>query len=364
MEDVEKDKVFEETTEVKDGDKSMTIPAGFKIKEGDSIDTGIVVQDRDGNEFVWVPVEDINNMVMCKDHKGSTITFDKTENTFTCTYGESETHEPTNTQLVGKLYNFSAGQAANEQSQVIAYSDYGYREPDILIGATWGDSDANLSIYLQQGLTQTAFKAQLQKEFYDMAKSVAKNKGFYIGRYETSNLNTTIIVQKDKTPTVSTIWTWYTWYKNSKEISKGALKPEEKTQNKTPSVTGSMIWGCQWDAVMNWFLSSQDVETKTYVTNSEGMGWFHENSNDTKKATGDPVGENKNEVNKIWDMAGNVLEWTMESYGTLGRIIRGGDCVANNYHFPAGYHGDEEKPTSSGSGIDLVGSRITLYVNL
>ena len=55
-----------ENTEYKDknGDKA-TIPAGFAVSqvEGENvIDDGLVIIDSKGNEFVWIPVEDISSM--------------------------------------------------------------------------------------------------------------------------------------------------------------------------------------------------------------------------------------------------------------------------------------------------------------
>ncbi len=353
---------FNETIEVKDGDDTMTVPAGFKIKEGENIDTGIVVQDRDGNEFVWVPVKDISNMVMCKNHTTAKITFNKETEKFSCDESGVETHELTKDELVGKLYKFeSSDQQPYDQSKVIEYEENSsYREPDTASDASIDTTDqlaiAGFTTDLNDNETvdKDDFKIQLQNEFYEMAKSVGKYGGFYIGRYETSSLDTsTPKVQKDQEPTTNI--TWYIMYKNSKEIAKGALTEEEKAQKTQSSVTSSMIWGCQWDAVMNWFLSSKVTETKTYVKDSEGMGWY----NTTKHNTGEPVDGNKNEVNKIWDMAGNVWEWTMESNNTYGRVYRGGSYGDSGSSYPASYRNDLGYPTGSD---DYLGSHSALYV--
>ena len=55
--------IQEKTVKAKDslGNK-ITVPAGFKVltSEGTRVQDGIVIQDEDENEFVWVPVSNIN----------------------------------------------------------------------------------------------------------------------------------------------------------------------------------------------------------------------------------------------------------------------------------------------------------------
>lgn len=46
----------------------VKIPDGFKVVEGTKVEEGIVIEDRDGNQFVWVPVGPI------KKSDGSTVT--------------------------------------------------------------------------------------------------------------------------------------------------------------------------------------------------------------------------------------------------------------------------------------------------
>ena len=55
---IEQNEIFEETKQIKDNyDNIITIPKGFKItNEGKTIPEGIVVEDKNGNQFVWIAV--------------------------------------------------------------------------------------------------------------------------------------------------------------------------------------------------------------------------------------------------------------------------------------------------------------------
>jgi type II secretory pathway pseudopilin PulG len=53
-----------ENTPIKDdGGNTVTIPAGFKIASDSATkqEDGIVIEDKDGNQFVWIPVDDVAN---------------------------------------------------------------------------------------------------------------------------------------------------------------------------------------------------------------------------------------------------------------------------------------------------------------
>ena len=230
------------------------------------------------NQFVWVPVANPSEM-----------------------YGTDKDGKKR-----GKLYNFSASgiiaENWTEQGGVMSItSETSYREPDVLESF---DSSNSVTI------------SQLETEFNNMIESVKRYGGFYIGRYETGNLSqekASIIKNNSDIGNQ----TWYTMYKKAKGIA---------VNN---NVTSSMIWGSQWDATMRWMYNSGNAEKKKYTYDSRGKGNY---SSDSPIATGSIEAY---AVNNIYDMAGNVSDWTIEAYGTILRDGRGGYYRNNGNSGPA-----------------------------
>ncbi len=347
---------FETTTEVTVGNDTMTVPGGFRIKEGESIKEGIVITDAKtineaGNEFVWVPVA-INDMVWCKDHAGSIITFDKTTNTFTCTHDEGETHTPINQELVGKLYATTTGEKFTAGNPNTTYNaNSGLREPAIVTGNFSGNgtdydgSSSNLSTVVEgETKTKEKFLKQLQEEFYNMAKSVAKYGGFYIGRYETSLSASNKSESKAGAKSLyndNSNHDWYGQYKYNKAYAE---------ENENLAVVSSTIWGCQYDAMMKW-MKGNGID----VTNATPTAGVEKNEDSTGRITGAP--DSKDKLCNIYDLLGNSYEWTMEAYDAYDRVDRGGFYGAISSPSNRNFF----NPTSTNGSSS---ARLSLYVNL
>ena len=332
---------------------NVPIPVGFYYVGG-TRDTGVVISDNSadenlgdtfeetgtlsGNQFVWVPASAYgstsniiatitcgisgeearkwaagNQVVAYFASNGTTFT----GNTFTATTNGVYTvyvkgkngkesvqtitvpatgmYDATNN--AGQLYTFSTGQAFAPMT----YSTTSYREPDAV--TTYDNTLANLQAAGSSATTAAEFQTQLQNEINAMITSVDKYGGFYIGRYETGNLNqATVVVQKGNTAIGSQ--TWYVQYKKEKELYASSS-----------SVVSSMIWGCEWDAALRWI--DTNPANGNYVTDSTGKG----NYSGTIAATGSNPAY---KVNNIYDMAGNVYDWTIEAVSTSSRVVRGG----------------------------------------
>lgn len=191
-------------------------------------------------------------------------------------------------------------------------------------------------------MTGSQFKEQLQEEYNEMVASVKIYGGFYIVRYETGNLSQAKAVVKKNNTDINNK-NWYETYKINKTI---------KANN---NVVTTMIWGSQWDATMRWMQTSSNSEVVKYVTDSTGKGNYYGTNGNKPIATGS---NNAYAVNNIYDMAGNVYEWTME---TLDRVPRGG-CY--NYSFITGdsYPVSKRGNASAHASNEYYGTRVALYV--
>ena len=169
------------------------------------------------------------------------------------------------------------------------------------------------------------FLMQLEKEFNNMIKSVEKYGGFYIGRYETGSLSQEkAVVVKGNSDIGSQ--TWYEMYKKCKELKGSNNKVE----------TG-MIWGSQWDRTLMWLVESKD-KTKEQICNSTDWGNYSNSTGEAEAGSGTkrPTGYSESwKANNIYDLAGNVHDWTMEARSSDYRILRGGDYYSGGTSSPA-----------------------------
>ena len=222
-------------------------------------------------------------------------------------------------------------------------------------------SDNNLYEPVSDGIMEDT-------EVEKMYKSVKENKGFYVGRYEagtTASSGTGIrgeVVSKKGANVYN-----YIGFADTNDMTDetgGAVEVARGMYNKEKgdSVTSTLIYGVQWDAIMRWMQDEPNLTGGKYVEDSTGMGWYLDNyaNGNATRQTGIDVDGGKNKVKNIYDLAGNVWEWGMESGNTNVRVGRGGSYYASGSGSPAS-HRDRGGP--SGSTPDI-GFRVALYLNL
>ena len=279
---------------------------GSTAPSQDSVNHGLVIKDEKNNEWVWVPVPDVT--VMCD-------TSNTTEYTLCGTTGD--------TAVTTNKYSKSG--IISGKTRITPGTTSDFREPDLVVGSgtEYDASDTSSDTYYKTILGKTGTKEQLAQLFADeykaMIESVSKYGGFYIGRYELSKAG----VQKNQ-PTL-TYRDWYGLYNACKDTK---LHASDKVK------TG-MIWGCQWDVTMNWLISS-GAKTSDEV-NKDSSTWGNYN-NYYEKNAGSPqnTGSSENwKANNIYDLAGNVWEWTQEAGGTSRRAGRGGCYRLHGCGYPA-----------------------------
>ena len=280
--------------------KTFAKPDGATYVEG-TVDTGVVVNIK-GSEFVWVPVDD----VVLDTSRDADLP--KSSDTGT-SGGKGKTYTPMAVQVgndyKGILYEFSGsngylkyGSNANYQG---GSSDY--REPDVVSDDT-GD-------YKSEGITTDTLKS----EYNAMIASILKYKGFYVARYEAGLDENKNIVFKDASVAENKVTTTdasnsetYRWY--------GLYKKIKTFTTDSDKVVSSMIWGSQYDAMMNWM-----------AKNGKKVGTNNSSIYNNTAITG-----NKSEdiVNNVYDLYGCHYEWTLQACGSYGRAERGG-YSGNNF---------------------------------
>ena len=324
--------------------KTVPVPIGYTASNAtgeNSVNDGFVIYEGTGavndgnvssaktsrNQFVWIPVDDINQIA--KQTSG--------------TDGKGRQN------YQGKLYDFSTSGATEK-------SNYGqgttsYREPDVVTGSDGTSCDGDSEYLSILDLSNSGqFKTQLQEEYNEMVESVDTYGGFYIGRYETGNLasntSTEPVVQKGNN-NIGDV-NWYYMYQNSKKIAANN------------NVVSTMIWGSMFDRALIWLTETGD---KSYsdLMNSSSWGNYKGSTGAaaTNSGTKQPTGTNEAwKANNIYDLAGNVYDRTIEADSTHIRVYRGGRYSSNGSNYPASIR-YSNGPSNTNSGF---GSRSALYV--
>ena len=311
-------KKFTETKEYTDGTKTAVIPGGFTvsgIRNETKIDDGLVIylipDDEienvkwDGTEktkydqFVWIPVTEVNKMFMCQSKTA------ETECNITLVNGKPTcTNHSNSTNMAGRLYATRVvAESFNSSLTTQTYNaNSELREPAIVTGNSTGTGTSNdgNAFYNNIGLTLTT----LQKEYNNAVKKVIESKGFWIGRYETSEMSSSnddtavsIVAGKGTSDGISKV-NWYRMYKQQQNYA-------NKKELDTSKIQSTMIFGAAYDQTML-FANCEKATTpqKDYSTVMTG------------NVTTDCY---KN----IYDLCGNLWEWTTEAYDTNHRVIRG-----------------------------------------
>ena len=336
----------------------------FTKKEG-TIDTGLVIQDANENEYVWVVVPR-TTAVYATTGLGKT-TFTDADYTSI----ENDLKEYT------KTYRGST-----------SYSD------------TWYADDKN-----EGWLSETEYKTLKNS----MLKSVYENGGFYVGRYEagidttTGTNRTSIESQVDgKYPVPTTA-----------PVTKADAYPytyvtRTQAQNLASNVnsgtkTSSLMFGVQWDLVLAFMHNKGNIADSTLTSNSTTIGNYYnstfdlnrgkyaqynklgnpwnnfdsalgsivvsnettgkmkktEQSSDSNSILITTGGTEQSKVMNIYDIAGNVWEWTLEKTSiTINPCAyRGGSYSYAGSNGPAAYR----NYTSTDGSYDSVGFRVSLF---
>lgn len=301
-------------------DGEHTVNTGFVIYEG----TGEVTNENAWNEsctrnqWVWVPVPDISRIY------------------------ETDSSGKKKSKLY--TYNYSG-------RSVYANNNY---EPNVL--STY-DNEMYFSRYGLQGMTKKKLLNELQDTFESTIESIQIYGGFWIGRYETGNIAEEKPVVQRMNNVISN-QNWYFLYTNLKRIDTNI------------NVETSMIWGCLWDETLQWLIDSGN-KTNSEIKNSTSWGNYKNSTFEYTDTNGNILTKLQNtsikipsgsteytKANNIYDLGGNVYEWTLETNNENARRCRGGDCgnIGSGGSAPYRY-GYNPKTTMNG-----IGTRAYLYI--
>lgn len=165
---------------------------------------------------------------------------------------------------------------------------------------------------------------------------------FTSGRYETvstTDASSNIIVGSRVNETPLSIKNWYYLY-----LYQDSIRYLANPYSNVNSVTSSMMWQSQYDAMLNYVLTGTD---KSKVTSQVGT---------QKKVPSNSGQDSLDVINNIYDLGSNLYEYTQEATGITNRIMRGGSYDTSKKVSPSNKLG--EVPTTGGEGI---GSRLALY---
>ena len=194
-------------------------------------------------------------------------------------------------------------------------------------------------------------------EFAAMKESAESNHGFYITRYEASKNTST---NKAESKSGKAVWNSITWGDSMTSVgTTGAVYNAQQVYNNNSNynVTSTLIYGSEWDAVLAWIDSKYKTgtcESTSVIVNSTGNGNYSPASN----TYGSPGDTGIFAINNIYDIAGNVREWTMEAYNNSNRFCRGGYSEVGGSANPVSERMNNH-PLSTGSKI---GFRVALYL--
>ena len=310
------------------------LPKGFRQVSGTTLDNGLTIQDSTGNQYVWVEVPKTKEVYPTA---GLEIT-EFTESEYTAI--ETDLHTYTND-----------------------YRESGYEDKYYSDDTT--------------GLTSAQYTELKQK----MLKSVYQNGGFYIGKYETGTETARTSGSSSTAPTDTPVIKQNVYPYNNVTCSQAQTLASNMEHGDR---TTSLMFGVQWDLVMK-YLETKGTSQADLKTNSTSWGnysnnaWNITNAN-LKYAPNGSGWTNATEKSKtsnssillstgasesfskmgIYDLAGNVWEWTLEYTSSTGVPCapRGGYYNSRGSTIPAGFHGIGFITTDL---IDYVGFRLALY---
>ena len=340
----------------------VPIPAGFTHMEGTTKNTGLVIVDNNGNQFVWVPVDtdpklnitvkgEASNKikkVVITDIDGDVISEDVNDDYY------KKTIKLTKNTMYQVDVTYEDGTIETEYYVANTVYDHSYRlktHYNVVgaINAFGGTEDQGYDIMIEEynnKVTDENEKVNTKMEYLmkqyegiEIEKisdntpeknSVFKYGGFYIGRYE---VGVDKVVKKGVKPLVPVSYT-------------EALNGAQKAYNDSDSVSSTLPSGAAWDAIGSWIINTG---ARSYA---EMFGhpddWAYEPDGEVTN-----TGGSGRVANNIYDIVGNAAEW-------ITRTVEGANVAMGSKNI-GGPNATFDTVADTGAA-NILGLRVLLYI--
>ena len=332
------------STSVSSNETRPYLPTGFTQVKGTTLKNGLTIQDSTGNQYVWVEVPKAERV-----YKTAGL----------------------------EIKDFTDEEYTKIEDDLHTYTDV-YRD-----GTSYKDE-----YYSEVGLTNDQY-TNLKKT---MLKSVYQNGGFYIGKYETGIENKPKTSgSADTAPTETPVIKQNAYPYNYVTCSQAQTLASNMESG---NYNTSLMFGVQWDLVLKyletkgtaqadlktdstswgncsnnlWNITNENskyaiLNTSNYTLGDWTSGAYGIKDSDTSVLLSTGASDDFSKQG-IYDLAGNVIEFTLEHANLISRAlvespcaIRGGNYVSNGSDYPAA----SRYPSGTTSYGNIIGFRLSLY---
>ena len=256
----------------------VKVPAGFKVvNPEETVPDGIIIEDvsreaTKGSQFVWIPV----GIVKKADGQTETIKLSR------YTFAEN-------------------GQETDQGENGIADGEYVYQE---LATSNRGNTTA--------------------KNLEEFKTKATTSKGYYIGRYEARDKDTTTARIDSTSDTNQLVCTADNYVYNY--VTQAQAANLSRNMYSDSNFESDLVNSYAWDTAITFLQKVDNRENKTETTKP------YSRQNSLNTGTLAEKGTNKlstqDKICNIFDMASNTFEWSTETYSDSGNpcVERGGFC--------------------------------------
>lgn len=261
----------------------------------EAVEAGLVIEDTYGNQFVWVPVD-------------------------------------------GTVVNMARRKFAGSSSTKVSRDEAVQFNTSVLY---YGEEDKNSCVY------GTDYNIDNQ------LNSINKNGGFYIARYEAG----TNSIRNEETENLNTVFSKAEKSAYNFVTRDQALELSQNMYKDNKSIKSTLVSSYAWDTTLKYlsaFSKYNDYPTNINLGNLAKINGTRIAYSELK-ATGKTI---EDEVCNIFDLSGNVSEWTTEYYRSEStpNVLRGASFAVAEYG--ASYRYDRRANFIDQS----IGFRVMLYI--